>query len=106
MKSIQSKVASLANHLFYSTTLTQSAAWKKAWAVVKLKKAMAEKEAVEFTFIKKDGSERPATGTLAATVVPAIKGTGKAKPMGIVTYYDIERKGWRSFKAENIRIAA
>jgi len=99
-----SKIASLANLL--SKSLTKSEAWKKAWAVAKLKKAMKENESVHFAFEKVDGSTRPAVGTLSATIVPATLGTGKAKPLHIVTYFDLERNAWRSFKAQNIKIAA
>jgi hypothetical protein len=104
-KSIRSAVATLANHLYYSTTLNQSQAWKKAWAVVKLKKAMSEKEAVEFAFTKVSGEERRAVGTLHPSIVPATKGTGKQKPSHIVTYFDLDRNAWRSFRADSIKAA-
>jgi hypothetical protein len=56
-------VAILANALRYQQGFTPSAAWTKAWKVIKLKAAMREGVA-QFTFTKKDGSQRPATGTL------------------------------------------
>lgn len=101
-KTIQSKVAALANHLYYSTSLSQSEAWAKAWKVCKLKEAMKEGQA-QFTFLKTDGkTERKAVGTLKPYSLPKSKGTGKQKPLHQITYFDVDVKGFRSFRAQNI----
>lgn len=52
---------------------------------------------VSFKFVKKDGTIRKAKGTLAESIIPEIKGNGAEKPSSILTYYDVEKKGWRSF---------
>lgn len=98
-------VAILANALRYQQGFTASAAWKKAWQVVKLKAAMREGTAT-FTFTKKDGTSRPATGTTA----PALTGyTPKANaprrnysPL-YVRYFDIERAAFRQFAAARLQ---
>jgi hypothetical protein len=97
----RSQVATLANALHYQQGFTLSAAWTKAWKVIKLKAAMREGTA-DFTYIKKDGSTRPATGTTS----PALTGyTPKAdaparnySPL-YVRYYDTTAEGFRQFAA-------
>lgn len=104
---IRSKVLSLAHQLCKTAKLDFSTAQKKAWAVIRLKSAMQENEAVSFSYVKKSTSEiRPAVGTTNAAHVPATLGTGKEKPATIVTYFDLEAAGWRSFDAANICLAA
>ena len=101
----RSQVATLANALHYQQGFTLSAAWTKAWKVIKLKAAMREGVA-QFTFTKKDGSQRPATGTTS----PALTGyTPKAdaprrnySPL-YVRYYDIERAAFRQFAAARLQ---
>lgn len=59
---------------------------------------------VHFTYRKKDGTEREAYGTrntdiiIVNDVMPSSNGSEKT---GVITYYDLNSKGWRSFKAEN-----
>ena len=104
---IRSKVLSLAHQLCKTANLSFSVAQKKAWAVIRLKSAMQENEAVQFAYIKKSTGElRPAVGTTKSDIVPATLGTGKEKPATIVTYFDVEANGWRSFDAANIALAA
>ena len=59
---------------------------------------------VNFKYTKKDGSERIASGTRYMPFIIAQgaepKGTGTEK-IGVITYYDIEKQGWRSFAEEN-----
>jgi len=61
--------------------------------------ALAEGQAVQFSFIKKDGSLREALGTLKPELyldnMP--KGTGKERK-GIITFFDLELNEWRSLK--------
>ena len=73
-----------------------------AHRVYKLKKQL-RKGKHSFSFIKKDGSVRLANGTLAD--VPPIKGTSTAKVRhDVIAYYDLDKKGWRSFKAETLLV--
>lgn len=103
MYQIRRSVLTLAHQLRRSAGLTFGQAQKKAWAVIRLKIEMKKSEAVEFSFIKiSTGEIRRAVGTLHPSIVPATKGTSKAKPAAIVTYFDLERQAWRSFKAENL----
>ena len=57
-----------------------------------------------FKYTKKDGSERIASGTRHAEFIRTQgaepKGTGTEK-IGVITYYDLEKQGWRSFNEEN-----
>jgi hypothetical protein len=59
---------------------------------------------VNFKYTKKDGSERIASGTRYMPFIIAQgaepKGTGTEK-IGVITYYDLEKQGWRSFAEEN-----
>lgn len=59
---------------------------------------------VSFKYTKKDGSERIASGTrhmeFIKTQGAEPKGTGTEK-IGVITYYDLEKQGWRSFNEEN-----
>ena len=70
---------------------------------------------VRFTFKKKDGSRRPTVGTLSVALIPesvetktdSDKDTKDAKPKrklaeGQVFFYDLEKKGFRSFIFDNL----
>ena len=104
---IRSKVLTLAHQLCKTANLDFSVAQKKAWAVVRLKAAMQESEAVKFSYVKKSTGElRPALGTTKSGIAPMTNGTGKEKPATIVTYFDLDANGWRSFDAANIALAA
>lgn len=58
----------------------------------------------QFQYTKKDGSVRTATGTrnpgLLKHYEATPNGNGSEKD-GVITYYDIDAKGWRSFITEN-----
>ena len=81
--------------------------WKicmiKAWQLYRLAKAMRE-GVVTFYYSKADGSIRKAMGTL--TNVPAgatLGGKKVTKPSyKTMTYFDIEKNSFRSFKVENL----
>ena len=104
---VRSKVLSLAHKLCKSANLDFSTAQRKAWAVIRLKAAMQESAAVSFSYVKKSTGEiRPAVGTTKSDCVPVTLGTGKEKPATIVTYFDLDANGWRSFDAANISLAA
>lgn len=74
--------------------------------IEELKKRFKE-GVVTFTYTKKDGSERIATGTTNVDIVAehdaTPKGTGYAGDTDVTTrYYDIISEGWRSFRNENL----
>lgn len=58
---------------------------------------------VEFEFIKKDGSVRQAKGTLVAEYLPEPKAdaTPRKKNDGVLVYYDLDKKSFRSFVKES-----
>ena len=58
---------------------------------------------VEFYYMKKDGTKRQAFGTLQPEViVPLISKAPEKEPNpDLVTYYDTEAQGFRSFKKVN-----
>ena len=61
---------------------------------------------VTVTFLKKDGSERVMNCTLEADKLPPIEIKEDAKPkkenLDVVSVYDIDAKGWRSFILRNV----
>lgn len=62
-----------------------------------LRKRLSENK-VSFTFRKKDGTLRPATGTTNARFFTyERKGTGKPAPPDMIVYWDFEKDCFRSF---------
>ena len=65
---------------------------------------------VLFEFIKKDGTLRHARGTTCPDLVPTVNTPkGKRKPevqalyeRQVVTFYDIDKKEWRSMRIDTI----
>jgi hypothetical protein len=59
---------------------------------------------VSFKYTKKDGSERIASGTrnmeFIRTQGAEPKGSGVERS-GVITYYDLEKTGWRSFNEDS-----
>lgn len=102
-----STVCILANALRYQTGLSASAAMRKAWKVVKLKAAM-RRGVTSFTFTKKDGTTRPATGTLRSDLSGHAPKPGAPRrnysPL-YVRYYDMERAAFRQFAAASLHEA-
>jgi hypothetical protein len=73
---------------------------EKDWLI-----GLLRSEIVELTFIKKDGSERIMTCTLAEQKIPAEnapKGTERAKNDEAVAVFDLENNGWRSFRWDSL----
>jgi hypothetical protein len=74
-----------------------------------LRKALYE-GVVLFEFIKKDGTLRHARGTTSPDLVPTDDTPkGKRTPQQqamyerqVVTFYDIDKKGWRSMRIDSI----
>jgi hypothetical protein len=59
---------------------------------------------VHFTYRKKDGTEREAYGTRNTDIITindAMPSGNGSEKTGVITYYDLNAKGWRSFKVEN-----
>lgn len=100
MKNVMKYVASMAWMLVKKYSFTFSEAMKKAWAIVKLKTAMYRGNAI-FAYKKIDGTIRFADGTLSHEVVPVTNEGGKKANDTLVTYWDNEAHGWRSFKIAN-----
>ena len=69
-----------------------------------LKSRMHDGE-VSFTYLKKDGSERTARGTLNVQVMGeenSPKGMDYNKSDDVTRYYDLNSNGWRSFTNVNL----
>ena len=59
---------------------------------------------VHFTYRKKDGTEREAYGTRNIDIITqqgAIPSGNGSEKSGVIAYYDLDSKGWRSFRIEN-----
>lgn len=82
-------------------------ALRKAWASHKLRLAMNE-GIVAFLYKKKDGTFRPAAGTLQLDLLSADYVTkGERVPLPtVLTYFDAQRMDWRSCKVANLLMAA
>ncbi|HEV7348200.1 SH3 beta-barrel fold-containing protein [Telluribacter sp.] len=82
-------------------------ALRKAWASHKLRVAMNE-GIVAFLYKKKDGSFRPAAGTLQLNLLSkeyTPKSEREPQPT-VLTYFDAQRLDWRSCKVANLLLAA
>ena len=98
--SFRSKVMRQAHEIHKATGKTFSICLINAWNAYRLTKRMT-KEVVKFAFEKIDGSLRYASGTLNGLGSDLIKGTGTPN-FKTVSYFDIDAKGFRSFKVENL----
>lgn len=62
---------------------------------------------VEFTYIKKDGTERKAKGTLHTDIIEELGGalpTGQITPPSYTTrYFDVDKGEWRSFINDSLK---
>ena len=97
-------VMQLADYLERNYEKSRSQCVKQAWLVWKLLKAMREEKVLqEFLYLKDDGTERRAHGTLNEYLMPysaLAKGTAQQPwPRESFSYWDAGKKGWRSFKA-------
>jgi len=80
----------------------RSGAFRAAWVAEKLKKKM-QLNLVSFSFEKKDGTLRLAIGTLHPLLYVKPLGTGIRKASYLLTYWDVERRAWRSCDIRRIR---
>ena len=102
-------VMELGNYLIQEKGLDFSTAMRKAHLTKNLLKALG-KGAVRFSFRKKDGTLRTALGTLAHGICreydeyqytgSEIDDEGVEWPYSHFAYWDIEKQGFRSFRAE------
>lgn len=82
-------------------------ALRKAWASYKLRAAMNE-GIVAFVYRKKDGSFRPAAGTLQLDLLHTdyTPKSEREPQLSVLTYFDAQRMDWRSCKVANLLLAA
>ena len=64
---------------------------------VEILRELLHKGAVEFTFKKKDGTIRPATGTTNPSLYTYERKGGSSPAPDMIVYWDMEKNGWRSF---------
>ena len=108
----------LANFLVNKRGFERSKAFKCAHAIYRLTNELA-KGLLEFSYMKDDGTLRHARGTLCDGVSDRFdewkrkqaekpkdkKAESKSKPREIITYWDLDKEGFRSFKAENFLLS-
>ena len=89
------------------TPISQSQAVKYAWWFESFRLKL-QNGIYRFSYFKTDGSIREATGTLNMELIPEDKrpsfqgeDSGRILPPGVFTYYDLEKKAWRSFRYDN-----
>ena len=101
-KNQMSEVMNGAWSIFRITGDNFSGCLKKSWQLLKLKSLM-KSSTVQFFYQKVSGEIRQAFGTLKDEVVNAnIKGTGRIPNENLFTYFDTEKKEFRSFKKFNL----
>ena len=105
----------LANFLVYKRGFDRSKAFKCAHAIYRLTNELA-KGLLEFSYMKDDGTLRHARGTLCDGVSDRFdewkrkqaekpkdkKAKSKNKPREIITYWDLDKEGFRSFRADRL----
>lgn len=102
-KNTMKEVMTDAWRMFRITGESFATCLKRAWQLAKLAKAMKTK-VVQFFYVKASTGElRQAFGTLQASVIDGlVKGTGRKVNENLMTYYDQEAQGFRSFKKFNL----
>jgi len=105
----------LANFLVNKRGFDRSKAFKCAHAIYRLTNELA-KGLLEFSYIKDDGTLRHARGTLCDGVSDRFdewkrkqaekpkdkKAKAKTRPREIITYWDLDKEGFRSFRADRL----
>jgi len=100
MKVNKKHLVEMANTIYKrAETETISQAFKAAWKAFKLQAAMLSGEA-EFSYRKVNGEMRHARGTLLYVEDAANINSGKRD---IMRYYDVEKKGFRTFVVVNLQ---
>ena len=75
-----------------------------AWMLVRFRQ-MLQNGFVTFSFIKKDGTHRIATGTLYPHLIPVDKfpkssGDQRTPNFSVINYFDLDKQDWRSFRID------
>ena len=105
----------LANFLVNKRGFDRSKAFKCAHAIYRLTNELA-KGLLEFSYMKDDGTLRHARGTLCDGVSDRFdewkrkqaekpkdkKAESKTRPREIITYWDLDKEGFRSFRADRL----
>ena len=105
----------LANFLVNKRGFDRSKAFKCAHAIYRLTNELA-KGLLEFSYMKDDGTLRHARGTLCDGVSDRLdewkrkqaekpkdkKAESKTRPREIITYWDLDKEGFRSFRADRL----
>ena len=105
----------LANFLVNKRGFDRSKAFKCAHAIYRLTNELA-KGLLEFSYMKDDGTLRHARGTLCDGVSDRFdewkrkqaekpkdkKAESKNKPREIITYWDLDKEGFRTFRADRL----
>ena len=105
----------LANFLVNKRGFDRSKAFKCAHAIYRLTNELA-KGLLEFSYMKNDGTLRHARGTLCDGVSDRFdewkrkqaekpkdkKAESKTRPREIITYWDLDKEGFRSFRADRL----
>ena len=105
----------LANFQVNKRGFDRSKAFKCAHAIYRLTNELA-KGLLEFSYMKDDGTLRHARGTLCDGVSDRFdewkrkqaekpkdkKAESKNKPREIITYWDLDKEGFRSFRADRL----
>ena len=105
----------LANFLVNKRGFDRSKAFKCAHAIYRLTNELA-KGLLEFSYMKDDGTLRHACGTLCDGVSDRFdewkrkqaekpkdkKAKAKTRPREIITYWDLDKEGFRSFRADRL----
>ena len=100
MNNIRSRVMHMA-HILYKPGFKWSEILSYAWYFIYLRRALLQGVAT-FSYFKQDRSIREARGTLSDLLIPEEdkpKGVVNRHPnFGVINYYDIDKKAWRSFR--------
>jgi len=78
----------------------------KTITIEQLREKLHSDSRIEFTFVKKDGSDRNAIGTLNENLIPLEHhivedpSTNSKKVSPNFRYYDLEKNGWRSISKD------
>lgn len=101
--------AELANWLMAEESMGRAKAFRKAHLTRRLLDALGKGE-VKFRYMKRDGEERKARGTLCRGVCEGYdhykykdhEAFARARECGTYVYFDLDRQGFRSFRAKDL----
>ena len=103
MTDFRAAVMKYAYQLWLVTGETWSVCLKKSWNLYRFMKRLKE-GVIEFTYQKIDGSIRKAYGTLLFrnSVIPVNEMRNSKFSFKTITYFDIVKNAFRSFRIENL----